>query len=378
MLSVHPLRCLAALLVFLAAMAAAPERAQAQVLNCIGANTPGTSSFIIFDKTANTCVIQDGFGFSVDAGDITNRIFPDGPGGGVDEIQGLRGTGPFAAQLGFQVCDLGAGDLGAAFCARDEAIADGSLSLVLENLEGGVTHRMEVEITVSGGGSLFAIDSARVCTGSGAAACPDTTAPGVVISGVPALTNVPFTATFTFSEPVTGFVLGDITVGNGAASAFTGGGGDTVYTALITPAADGAVTVDVAAGIAQDAATNGNTVAAQATTAFDGTAPGVVIAAPATATGPFTATFTFDEAVNGFTLGDITVGNGAASAFTGVNGDTVYTALITPTLGANSTVTLDVAAAVATDLAGNPNTAPPPRRRQHSPTRLSRAPAPNG
>ena len=37
---------------------------------------------------------------------------------------------------------------------------------------------------------------------------------------------------------------------------------------------------------------------------------------------------TFSEGVNGFAVGDITVGNGTASAFTG--SDTEFTALITP------------------------------------------------
>ena len=80
--------------------------------------------------------------------------------------------------------------------------------------------------------------------------------------------SAPFTARFTFSEAVTGFVAGDITVGNGAASAFTATTAGRVYTALITPAADGVVTVDVAAGVAEDAANNGNTAAIQATSIY--------------------------------------------------------------------------------------------------------------
>ena len=80
-----------------------------------------------------------------------------------------------------------------------------------------------------------------------------------------------FTATITFLEPVNGFAVGDITVGNGTAASFTGSNGDTVFMALITPTADGAVTVDVAADVATDAAGNGNTAAAQASSTY--TAP---------------------------------------------------------------------------------------------------------
>ena len=68
--------------------------------------------------------------------------------------------------------------------------------------------------------------------------------------------------------------------GNATASQFTGSDGDTAYTALITPASDGTVTVDVAAGVAADAAGNDNAAAPQATSAYsaqvvDTTAPRV-------------------------------------------------------------------------------------------------------
>ena len=182
----------------------------------------------------------------------------------------------------------------------------------------------------------------------------DGSAPTVAITGVPASSTAAFTATFTFSEDVTGFAVGDITVGNGAASAFDATSAP-VYTALITPASDGAVTVDVAANVATDTATNPNTAATQATSTFDTTAPTVAITGvPASSTAAFTATFTFSEDVTGFAVGDITVGNGAASAFDATSAP-VYTALITP--ASDGAVTVDVAANVATDTATNPNTA---------------------
>ena len=111
----------------------------------------------------------------------------------------------------------------------------------------------------------------------------DNTAPTVAISGVPTTSTGAFTATFTFSEAVTGFAVGDITVANGAASGFaesTGGGiaDNTVWTALITPSGR-AVTVDVVAGVAQDAAGNGNSAAMQEGSTY--TEPRVVVS-PAT------------------------------------------------------------------------------------------------
>jgi gliding motility-associated-like protein len=85
-------------------------------------------------------------------------------------------------------------------------------------------------------------------------------------------TNAPFTLTVTFSEPVSGFATADITVTNGVASALAKVT-DAVYTALITPAADGEVTVSVAADVAADAAANGNAASARLSRLYDATAP---------------------------------------------------------------------------------------------------------
>ena len=75
--------------------------------------------------------------------------------------------------------------------------------------------------------------------------------------------NSPIPVTTTFSEPVTGFAVGDVTVANGTATDFVGSDGDSVYTFDVTPNAIGAVTVDIAAGVALDAENNGNTAAVQ-------------------------------------------------------------------------------------------------------------------
>ncbi|MEE2527394.1 Ig-like domain-containing protein, partial [Hyphobacterium sp. HN65] len=180
----------------------------------------------------------------------------------------------------------------------------------------------------------------------------DQTAPTVSIAGPAGPVSGAFTASFTFSEVVSGFALGDISVGNGAASNLSGAG--TTYTATITPASDGLVTIDVAANVAQDVAGNNNTAATQFSVTNDSDRPTLTITGPAgPVAGAFTATFTFSENVTGFVLEDITVGNGTASNLSGAG--TTYTATITPT--ADGQVTIDVAANIALDAASNPNTA---------------------
>ncbi|MFH0756954.1 MAG: Ig-like domain-containing protein, partial [Bacteroidota bacterium] len=68
----------------------------------------------------------------------------------------------------------------------------------------------------------------------------------------------PFTVSINFKEAVTGFDVGDIVIGNGTASNVQETGISTIWTVEITPAGDGEVTLDVAAGAVTDAAGNVN------------------------------------------------------------------------------------------------------------------------
>ncbi|WP_222933024.1 Ig-like domain-containing protein, partial [Fulvivirga aurantia] len=81
-----------------------------------------------------------------------------------------------------------------------------------------------------------------------------------------------------------------------------------------------------------DAAGNNNTAATQVVTTFDNTVPTVDIQGePAIVnnTAAYNVTIEFSEDVTGFVIGDITVGNGSASNFVAVDGNT-YTVDITP------------------------------------------------
>ena len=67
----------------------------------------------------------------------------------------------------------------------------------------------------------------------------------------------PVSLTATFSRPVSGFTVDDITIGNGAAGSFAGSGA--VYTFDVTPNDIGEVTLEIAAGAAEDADGERNT-----------------------------------------------------------------------------------------------------------------------
>lgn len=98
----------------------------------------------------------------------------------------------------------------------------------------------------------------------------DTTAPTVAItsaqSGVSTATTIP--ATITFSEAVTGFVVGDLTIKlNGVAEVGVTSNFATVdnivWTVDVTPSGAGTLTIDIAAAVCKDAAGNDNTAATQ-------------------------------------------------------------------------------------------------------------------
>lgn len=179
--------------------------------------------------------------------------------------------------------------------------------------------------------------------------------PTVEILNTPTNTNAAFTATFEFSEDVIDFVETDITVGNGNTSNFTTTDANT-YTALITPIADGNVTIDVNADVATDNAGNNNTAATQTVTAVETTQPNVSIStteSSPTSINPIAVTITFSESVNGFEVSDISVTNATLNDFVGSG--TTYTVNIEPT--ATGIVTLNISSDVASDIFGNGNKA---------------------
>ena len=188
----------------------------------------------------------------------------------------------------------------------------------------------------------------------------DVDAPGVSITVPSDVQNGAFNATITFTESVSNFVQSDVSL-SGSAASITGwraNSSSTVYTATITPTTSGTVTIGVAANVATDAANNANTAATSKTVSIDVDKPTVTVGVPSgTQTGAFNATITFSETVSGFTQSDVSL-TGSAASITGWranSGNTVYTATITPTT--SGTVTIGVAANVATDAANNQNTA---------------------
>ncbi|WP_370343126.1 Ig-like domain-containing protein, partial [Pararhodobacter marinus] len=178
----------------------------------------------------------------------------------------------------------------------------------------------------------------------------DGTAPTVALSALTGPVAGVYTTTATFSEAVTGLDAADLTLVNASAT-LTGSGA--VYTITLTPAADGTLSVQVPADVAEDAATNGNTASNTVETSYDGTAPTVALSA---LTGPvggvYTTTATFSEAVTGLDASDLTLVNASATLS---GSGSVYEITLTP--AGDGTLSVQIPADVAEDAASNGNTA---------------------
>ena len=193
----------------------------------------------------------------------------------------------------------------------------------------------------------------------------DNKKPTPTIGSISGTKNAAFTISITFDESVSNFGASDISLSKqsgtagGTASGVTGSG--TTYSATITPTGMGTLRMSITAGAAEDAAGNTSKVSANVDVTVDAEDPTVMITAPtATQNGAFDATFTFNEAVTGFTPSDVSVTNAnkAANWKSGATA-TTYTLTLTPTTadGSTGTVTINVAANAAQDSGNNGNAA---------------------
>ena len=188
--------------------------------------------------------------------------------------------------------------------------------------------------------------SSSVTTGWFEAVAPTVALAGTLGSG----TN---TITATFSEDVTGFTAGDLSLSNATIANFT-----TVspseYSFDITPIGSGVLSVQVPAGSLEDLAFNANTASNTISGTADTTPPSVVLSGlPAALYNiPKTVKATFSEDVVGFTAADIYLSGGSLSNFTVIDAQTYSFDIAAAHAG---TIVLRINAGVASDMAGNGN-----------------------
>ena len=184
-----------------------------------------------------------------------------------------------------------------------------------------------------------------------------------------------------FSEPVTGFATGDVTLGGtaGATAAAVSGSGTTYTVSVSGMSVSGTVTASIGAGKATDGADNPNDASTSTDNAVqwnappppDTTKPTVTIEQAAGQQDPAYGAsvkfkVTFSEPVTGFGPEDailggtalptgVTIATGSADdTVTITGGPSVYTVAVTG-MTKKGTVTIGIAAGGVLDLSGNPN-----------------------
>ncbi|QNX59914.1 BapA/Bap/LapF family large adhesin [Acinetobacter seifertii] len=165
------------------------------------------------------------------------------------------------------------------------------------------------------------------------------------------------TVTFTFSEPVTGFDVSDVTLAGGTLAGLASTDGGKTWTATFTQ--DGTATppsLSVANGTYTDLAGNLGSGASLAGLTADITPPTLAISASdlnLSVGESTTVTFTFSEPVTGFDASDVSLTGGTLAGLASTDGGKTWTATFTQD-GTSTLPSLSVANGTYTDLAGNP------------------------
>ncbi|BBB69956.1 hypothetical protein UNDYM_5703 [Undibacterium sp. YM2] len=169
------------------------------------------------------------------------------------------------------------------------------------------------------------------------------------------------TVTLVFSEAIVGFTVADLTATNGTLSNLTTGDGGVTWTARLTPAVNASnnsnvITLDYTGinDLSGNAGTGSATSGNYSVDTLRPTATVVVANNNLTSASTSLVTFTFNEAISGFSNANLTVANGSLTAVTSGNGGIIWTATLTPASGvvaANNVITLNYSG--VSDNAGN-------------------------
>ncbi|WP_212801719.1 Ig-like domain-containing protein [Pseudomonas sp. St290] len=241
------------------------------------------------------------------------------------------------------------------FTTADLTVANGTIT-GLSSGDGGITWTgtLTPSASVSDTTNLVTLDNTGVADAAGNAGSGTTDSNNYAIDTVrPTATIVvadstigigeTTVVTITFSEPVTGFTLADLTVANGSLSGLSTSDNIT-YTATFTPSvgvndATNLVTLNNT-GVADGAGNTGSGTTDSNNYLVDTLRPTatIVVADTALSVGETSlVTITFSEAVSGFDNSDLSVVNGTLSAVSSSDGGLTWTATFTPALGVTDT-----------------------------------------
>ncbi|EJM73499.1 hypothetical protein PMI31_03265 [Pseudomonas sp. GM55] len=183
----------------------------------------------------------------------------------------------------------------------------------------------------------------------------------IVVADTALSTGETSLVTITFSEAVSGFDNSDLTIANGTLSNVSSSDGGITWTATFTPTVDITDTSNTialnTAGVQDLAGNAGSGTVNSNTYAIDTQSPTatIVVANPNLGVGQTSqVTITFNEAVSGFDLSDISIANGTLSDLGSSDGGKTWTATLTPTANVNiASNAISIDCAGISDMAGN-------------------------
>ncbi|KTC58631.1 Ig-like domain-containing protein [Pseudomonas savastanoi] len=249
------------------------------------------------------------------------------------------------------------------FTNADLSIANGTLSAVTSS-DGGITWTATLTPTsgISSASNSVTLNNGGVTDLAGNAGSGltlsnnyaiDQTRPtaSIVIADNALSAGETSLVTITFSEAVSGFDNSDLNVPNGTLSNVSSNDGGITWTATFTPnanvnASTGQISLN-SAGVTDLAGNAGSGIISSASFTVDTTRPSatIVVADNALSAGETSlVTFTFSQAVSGFSNADLSVANGTLSAVSSSDGGITWTATFTPNANvtdASNLITLD-------------------------------------
>ena len=262
------------------------------------------------------------------------------------------------------------------FTNADLTIANGTLTAVSSS-DGGITWTATFTPTasISDTTNVITLDNTGVINGLGTAGVGTTNSNNYVVDTArPTATIVvadnalkigeTSLVTITFNEAVSGLTNADLTIANGTLTAVSSSDGGITWTATFTPTASitdstNLITLDNT-GVSDLAGNAGSGTTDSNNYAIDTVRPTVTIVVADTALSigeTSLVTFTFSEAVSGFTNADLTIANGTLTAVSSSDGGITWTATFTPTASINDTTNLIVLNNTGiSDLSGNAGT----------------------
>ncbi|WP_460490198.1 Ig-like domain-containing protein, partial [Belliella aquatica] len=247
----------------------------------------------------------------------------------------------------------------AGFTNADLTVTNGTLSSV-SSLDGGITWTATFTPTngINDATNLITLNNTGIAdqagnTGTGTTDSNnysiDTQRPTatIVVSDTQLRAGETSLVTFTFSEAVAGFTNADLSVANGILSSVSSSDGGITWTATLTPTngindATNLITLNNT-GIADQAGNTGTGTTDSNNYSIDTQRPTATIVVSDTqlrAGETSLVTFTFSEAVAGFTNADLSVANGTLSSVSSSDGGITWTATLTPTNGINDATNL--------------------------------------